>query len=307
MYEPGRIALIDVPSSAGARMAGQELGPQALRAAGLRARLTDVGFDVVDFDDSDLVAYTPDEASPKGQNLPLLLDVLRRVRRIVDRALEERAWPLVLGGDCTVTIGVLAGMSRHLQQTGLAYVDADLDLNTPETTRSGIFDGMVLAHLLGRGEDELRNLGERCPLLSEEHVALFGYGLGSGGVDAAELAILDASRMAKFPCEEVRGDAAGAAERALRALRDTGNSFFVHFDLDVVSAEDFPAVDVVHGYGLCLSEAQDALRVFVGSPGCIGMAVTEFNAAKDADGACADKLARVIAETVSTRLPKRGG
>ena len=304
MFEANRIALIDAPSSAGARMPGQELAPEALRAAGLKERLSDAGFDVVDFIGPDVTAYTPDDANPKRQNLPLLLDVSRRVSRAVDKAVDARAWPLVVGGDCTVTIGVLASLSRHLERLGLAYVDADLDLNTPDTTLSGVFDGMVLAHLLGRGQDELRNLGERCPLLAEEDVVLFGYGLESGGVDPAEITLLDASVMERFPCEEARADAAGAAARALQSLENGAGRFFLHFDLDVVSHEDFPAVDVPHSYGLELPRAQEALRVFAGSPACIGMAVTEFNAARDTDGACAARLVGTITETVSARTRK---
>ncbi|MDH3552751.1 MAG: arginase family protein, partial [Gammaproteobacteria bacterium] len=275
VFEKNNIALIGVPSSAGARQVGQEQAPQCLRAAGLVQRLISRGYSVMDLGDLNQVSYRRDTDNPKKQNLPLVLDVLGQVRESVKLAIANRAWPLILGGDCSITIGVIAAMIKHFPDLGLSYIDGDVDLNTPETTNTGIFDGMVLAHILGQGADELRQFGTRCPLLEEQQIALFGYSVQAGGIDPAEIDILRNTQMAKFPLEDIDADVQTAAIQALQELESKSDHILVHFDVDVVDYDDFPAVDVPHKPGLALAQAQEALGVFVGSRKSVGLVVTE--------------------------------
>ncbi|MDH3408942.1 MAG: arginase family protein, partial [Gammaproteobacteria bacterium] len=294
VFEKNNIALIGVPSSAGARQVGQEQAPQCLRAAGLVQRLISRGYSVMDLGDLNQVSYRRDTDNPKKQNLPLVLDVLGQVRESVKLAIANRAWPLILGGDCSITIGVIAAMIKHFPDLGLSYIDGDVDLNTPETTNTGIFDGMVLAHILGQGADELRQFGTRCPLLEEQQIALFGYSVQAGGIDPAEIDILRNTQMAKFPLEDIDADVQTAAIQALQELESKSDHILVHFDVDVVDYDDFPAVDVPHKPGLALAQAQEALGVFVGSRKSVGLVVTEFNAAHDAGGNLAETLLGTI-------------
>lgn len=127
------------------------------------------------------------------------MDVARRVADEVDRAAAGGRVPLVGGGDCSLSIGAIAGLLRREERLGLVYFDGDADLNTPETTPSGVFDGMVLAHVLGLGAPQLA----RRPLLREEDVALFGYNVEAGWIDPPELARLERSSMLKFPARLV--------------------------------------------------------------------------------------------------------
>lgn len=299
MFDENKIALIGVPSSAGARQTGQECAPQSLRTAGLVQRLSSRGYEVVDLGDLDQVSFRPDTENPKKQNLSLVLDVLGQVTESVELAIANRAWPLVLGGDCSITIGVIAALIKHFPDLGLAYVDGDVDLNTPETTHTGIFDGMVLAHILGRGADELRQFGSRCPLLGEQQIALFGYSAQAGGIDPVEIDILQNTQMAKFPLEEIDAGVQGAAIRALQELESKAEHILVHFDVDVVDYDDFPAVDVPHRPGLALAQTQEALGIFVGSRKSVGLVVTEFNAALDGDGDLAETLIGTIENAIA--------
>lgn len=150
-FDANKIAVVGVPSSAGARQVGQEQAPRCLRLSGLVENLRSNGHDVVDLGDLPQVSFSPDTQHPKQQNLTLVLSVLKQVAGAVELAVANRAWPLVVGGDCTITIGVLAALTKRFTNLGLIYLDGDVDLNTPETTNSGIFDGMVLAHVLGEG------------------------------------------------------------------------------------------------------------------------------------------------------------
>jgi arginase len=279
MTQPS-LALIGVPSSAGGRRTGQEGAPSAFRAVGLPEKLRTIGFDVSDLGDLPAVSFRPDPEHPRQQNLDLVVQVARQVADYVGRALAKGQLPLVLGGDCSLSLGVISGLLRHHSNLGLLYFDGDVDLNTPKTTPSGIFDGMVLAHVLGHGAPELAGIGPRLPLLSEEDVVLFGYDSQSGWIDPPELEILERSRMTKYPLSRVRADATAAATDALHLLESRSEAILIHFDVDVM---DFPAVDVPHPNGLDLESAFDALNVFLAAPICAAVVVTELNAELDPD------------------------
>lgn len=292
------LAVIGVPSSAGGRRTGQEGAPAAFRAAGLLEGLRAIGFDVADLGDLPPVSFRPDPEHPRQQNVDLVLDVGRQVADRVDRALASARMPIVLGGDCSLGLGVIAGVLRHQSDVGLLYFDADLDLNTPETTPSGILDGMVLAHVLGRGVPELAGIGPRRPLLGEEEVVVFGFDAESASIDPPELAALESSRMAQYPLSRIRADATGAAERALRNLEDRCKAMVVHFDVDVT---DLPAVDVPHPQGLDPDTAFDALSTFLAAPICTALVVTELNAELDPDHSHVARLVRGLVRAFAGR------
>ena len=291
------VSVIGVPSSAGARRTGQERAPAAYRAAGLLEKLRAKGRDVVDDGDSPSVSYRPDPGRPRRQNVDLVAEVARRTADRVERAAAGGRTPIVLGGDCTISLGVVAGLRRRHSRLGLLYFDGDVDLNTPETTPSGIFDGMVVAHLLGRGAAELSSLGPRVPLLSDEDIILFGYDAESGSLDPPELEVLERSRMATYPLSRVRPDPAAVAKDALSHLQRGPDDFLLHFDVDVTN---LAAADVHHPRGLDLDPAFAALEVFIASPACVGFVVTEFNAEKDPDGSQAVRVVEGLVECLSS-------
>jgi arginase len=293
-----RIDLLGAPSSAGARRRGQEEAPAALRAAGLVAALAARGLAVTDLGDVERAVFRPDTDHPRAQNRRLVARVVRSVAAAVEAASGDGALPLVLGGDCTVTLGVVAGLVRRAPDLGLLYVDGDLDLNTPATTPSGIFDGMVTAHLLGRGEPELARFGPRHPLLAESHLAFFGYDATSGAVDPPELDALAASSTPRFPAERVRAAPLAVAEEALAALSTRADRILVHFDVDVT---DTPAVDVPHPGGLSLETALAILGVLLASPQLAGLVVTEHNPRLDPAGVEARRLAAGLAAALPAR------
>ncbi|HSG82867.1 MAG TPA: arginase family protein, partial [Gemmatimonadota bacterium] len=158
-----RIGIVGVPSSAGARQTGQERAPWAFRQAGLVERLRSAGNPVTEYGDLPEVSFQPDQQRPKAQNLELVAEVANRLAERVEAIVRDDNLPVILGGDCTITLGVLAGMIRQAPDLDLLYFDGDLDLNTPDTTVSGILDGMVMAHILGEGVEALARLGPRYP------------------------------------------------------------------------------------------------------------------------------------------------
>lgn len=261
-------------------------------------RLKAEGLDVADLGDLPSVSFRPDSEHPRQQNLALVVGVARQVADRVGQALVGHRFLLVLGGDCSLTIGVIAGLLHGSRRLGLLYFDGDLDLNTPETTPSGVFDGMVLAHILGRGAPQLAGIGPRRPLLSEEDITLFGYSVESGFIDPPELEVLERSHMSKYPLARVQADPAGAARDALLHLERRSDAVLVHFDVDVMN---FPAADVPHPHGLDARSALAALRVFAMAPAFVGVVVTEFNSDRDPDGLHAERLVDVLAQALGTR------
>jgi len=285
-----RIAVIGVPSSAGARQTGQERAPFAFREAGIIDALRSTGFEVLDFGNLSPVAYRPDPGHPHAQNVELVRNVVSEVSEAFYRAASEDAVPFILGGDCTITLGAVSGLLRCDGNAGLIYFDGDVDFNDPSTTTSGIFDGMVMAHLMGRGAPELTRLGPTFPLLREDQICLFGYNNTAGWIDAPEMQLLQNSKLRKYPLEEIRNDVHFFAREATAMMEKRAERILVHFDVDVIEANDFPVADVLHSGGLPYRDAMDALRIFLSSQKVGGLVVTEFNANRDPNGQYARKL-----------------
>ena len=166
--------MIGVPSSAGAHHAGQELAPAALRSAGLIDRLTAAGVKATDAGDLPGSVFASDPDAVGGRNLRAVAAVARQVCDAVADVAASGRLPLVLGGDCTITIGVVAGFRRTEPDIALLYLDGDADLGVPGDGGSGIFDSMGITHMLGGGAPELAGLGGEVPLLTPDRLAIIG-------------------------------------------------------------------------------------------------------------------------------------
>jgi arginase len=172
------LAVVGVPSGAGACGVGQEQTPTALRRAGLIELLGDVGFHTSDLGDSPVVPWHPDRARPRTQNLDEVVEVVRSTTSRVADALRDREQTvLVLGGDCTVGIGTIAGARAAVGDVAVVYFDLHADLNTPASARDGALDWMALAHMLALegSEPALVAATGRRPLLQASQVVLFAH------------------------------------------------------------------------------------------------------------------------------------
>lgn len=294
-----KLGIVGVPTSAGARVTGPEQAPASLRNTGLTERLRDDGHDVVDYGDTESFKYSPDLRNPKAQNKLLVLRVCRLVAEKVEKVARQGLIPLVLGGDCSIAIGTLAAMTGVFPDTGLIYMDGDADLNTPETTPSGIIDGMVVAHLIGRGIKELSHMGNRYPILKEENIALFGLNLSTGYVDPPEIKFLETSPIALFTNETIRDvGPKTVAEQILAGLKSKVDKVFVHFDVDTIDSTEMPAKHLPHPNGLCLTDVEKALRVFAQDTSFLGIEITEFNPDRDPGHRYAKNIVELIASSL---------
>ena len=144
-----RVGLIGASSSAGAHWPGQEKAPRALRDAGLVERLESAGCAVADRGDMPRVRFRPDREHRRLHNLATVVGVARGVAKHVESALGDGEVPLVIGGDCTIELGVLSGFLRAGQDPALLYLDGGLDLRTPADNPTGILDSMGVTHMIG--------------------------------------------------------------------------------------------------------------------------------------------------------------
>ena len=222
------------------------------------------------------------------------------VAEVADRVAAVRAAgrrPLVVGGDCTVTLGVVAGLARH-EDVGVLYVDGDADLNTPASSASGVLDTMGVTHLLGDGAPTLAGAGPRTPLLTADSLELFGF--DPGELDTGQWTRLVGHRLSATPAPVVREDPAGTARAALRRLE---GAVLVHLDVDVLDTGVFPLANSPHPAGLALDELQSCLEVFFGSDRLPGLVLTEVNPDHDPDGVLVAQLVEVLAAALGQRPP----
>lgn len=274
--------LIGVPTSAGAHHAGQERAPDALRAAGLAERLAAAGEKVHDTGNLPGAAFAVDHEHPGGRNLAAVARVAREVADAVAAAGDGRL-PLVVGGDCTITLGVIAGLRRRHPDVGLVYVDGDTDVGVPGDGGSGIFDSMGVSHLLGRGAPELTGLGGPAPLLDGARLAIVGA--DPRETDDAGRSYLAASGVSLQEAPAFLADPAAAAARAIGAVAAASGPVVVHLDVDVVDSGDLPLANFPHyGSGPRLDDVTACLRVLRAHPSFAGLVLTEVNPTHDADG-----------------------
>lgn len=270
------LTVLGVPTSAGAFAPGQERAPAALRDAGLLSALGQRGVEVRDLGDSPVWRWRPDRERPRAQNLGAVTAIARDTAERVEAALGDGPL-LVLGGDCSIELGVLAGHLVQDTSVGLVYLDLHPDLNTPESVVEGTFDWMGMAHALGveGAEPELAGIGPRTPLLDDDQVLFLGY--GPERARPFELDQIVRRGLSAIPVDAVAADPEAAAGRALE-FASRFDRLLVHFDVDVVDFNDAQlSEDAVRGDGLTLDAAMRALRVLASSERFSAVTVTEIN------------------------------
>jgi arginase len=293
-----RIGIIGVPTSAGAFAPGQEAAPQALREAGLVERLHEHGLEVRDHGDRERWRWRPDRENRYAQNLDKVVEIVTDTARRVADVAGSGELTLVLGGDCTVGVGTIAGHSADGRRPRVIYFDAHADLNVPASVRPGTLDWMGMAHMLGEEGacTELVRAGPRAPLLEPDRVVLLGWDEVQS--EPHERAAIERLGMEVIPAGEVAADPMAAAARALALLETPGESLLVHFDVDVIDFTDTPlSENWGRNEGITYDAAATALRALLASPRLAGLTVTELNPAHvEAGSGSVQRLVRDMAD-----------
>jgi len=274
-----QLSVLGVPSSAGSYASGQEDAPGALRDAGLIRKINAASTRPV-YDIGDLPRYRwrPDRAQPRAQNLDEVVATATRVSEVVNSSLEAGGSLLVLGGDCTIGIGVVAGCVAAGLDPGLVYFDMHTDLNTPSSVIDGALDWMGLAQMLGiEGSVEaLRDIGIRSPLLSIENVAVIGF--EHSQATEWERDLIDRMGLKSVAADDVRADPHAASRTALDMLVETAGPLVAHFDVDVIDFVDAPlSENTGRNVGITLEHALAVMDDLVDEPRVRVLTITELN------------------------------
>lgn len=271
------LALLGAPTAAGAYGPGQELTPARLRAHGLVAALTSAGADVLDLGDTAVSEFSDDPGSPDAQNVA---GVRRAALAVADRlseALGSGRAAVVVGGDCTIALGVVAAArATGAGRVGLAYVDLDGDLNVPATADEGRLDWMGVAHLLDLPgtRPELTDLGPGRPMLAPRDVVL----LGTHSLTGWEQETIDRLAITVETADTVRRDRAGVLTRTSRWASEL-DLLLVHLDVDVL---DFDTLALSHEIrrdvgGLHPDDVRGLIAGLCALPGAAALSVAEVN------------------------------
>ena len=274
-----RIRIIGVPMDLGASRRGVDMGPSALRVAGLHSRLRHLGQQVED--GGNIAVHQPEE-QPYGEKNAKYLDEIARTCKdladIVRRALDDDVLPLVLGGDHSIAVGTTAGVAAHFykksKRIGLVWLDAHGDMNTPESSPSGNVHGMPLASIMGYGPPQLVQLAGVEPMVEPRNVALVGI----RDLDAKERRLVKDSGVHIFTMRDIdeRGMRDVMAE-ALRFASENTAGIAVSLDLDFVEPADAPGVGTPVRGGVTYREAHLAMEMIADSGLMVSFEIVEIN------------------------------
>ncbi len=273
------IKIIGVPLDLGASRRGTDTGPSALRIAGLGANLTRIGYTVQTEEDIQVPAMeTRQLSSVDARFKDEILDVCTTLCNRVQATMEAGEYPLVIGGDHSIAMGTVSGVSaqfrKHNKTLGLVWFDAHGDMNTPKSSPSGNIHGMPLAHLLGHGDDDLANIGGFKGKVDPKKVALVGI----RDIDPREVSIIRESGIHVFTMRDIdeRGMARIARE-VLKIVDEGTDGFHVSFDVDGCDPEVIPGSGTLVPGGISFREAHLLLEYFADTKHMVSMEVVELN------------------------------
>jgi len=274
-----KIRIIGVPMDLGASRRGVDMGPSALRVAGLQARIKQLGLQVEDI--GNISVKQPEEMSygeKRAKYLAEIADACKDLAAIVEKALDENMTPVVLGGDHSIAAGSLSGVAGYFRKKekkiGLIWLDAHGDINTPESSPSGNVHGMPLAAAMGYGATELVELQGFKPKVEPQNISLVGI----RDLDSQEKKLAKKSGVHVFTMRDI--DERGMREvmsDALKYAMDDTDGISVSLDMDFVDPSDAPGVGTPVRGGVTYREAHLAMEMLADTEAMVSLEVVEIN------------------------------
>ncbi|MEM1449791.1 MAG: arginase [Planctomycetota bacterium] len=277
--QPSSVALIGVPMDLGGNRRGVDMGPSALRIAGIEEGIRGLGIEFVDRGNipvGDPRGEAP--ADPRAKFLPAIAEACGHLAGAVRGALADGHFPLVVGGDHSIAVGTVAGVVGHHRErgedVGVIWYDAHADMNTPDTSESGNVHGMPLASIVGIGPDELTGLAGDAPMVRPSRVAMVGI----RDVDAAEARTVKGSDVACFTMREIDEQGIRAVmEQAIAFATDGTAGFHLSFDVDGTDPTVCPGVGTPVAGGVTYREAHTVMEMAATSGRMLSLELCEIN------------------------------
>ena len=296
LREKRTIRIIGVPMDLGASRRGTDMGPSALRIAGLGARLRGIGFNVAREEDIPVPAMeTRSLEDSNARYKPQILEVCTELAERTRNILDEGDFPLVIGGDHSIAIGTFSGVSSHFheqnEKIGLIWFDAHGDMNIPETSPSGNIHGMPLSHLLGKGDPDLSGILGFAPKVDPRNVAIIGL----RSIDALERRIINESGIKALTMRDIdeRGMARVACE-ALEVVNDGTAGFHVSFDVDGCDPSVIPGSGTLVPGGVQFREAHLLMEYCADAGTMTSLEIVELNPFLDHKNISAERTLELI-------------
>lgn len=294
------VFVIKVPFKLGGAQIGSDLGPDAICQAGLRERLVEMGIGIRDVISLNMPLHNNIEIIDKNlRYLPQVIDMAEDLKKLVEDVLSKGAFPLILGGDHSISLGTLTGLARVQKEFGLIWMDAHGDFNTHETTRTGNIHGMSLAASLGLGASDIVNIGGIAAKVREEHTALVGV----RELDLEERDLLRKSRVNIFTIRDI--DKMGISpviKQAISYVSGGKRPVYLSLDIDVLDPGVVAGTATPVVGGLTYREAQLAMELIADECMLVGMDVVEVNPILDTGG---NKTAQLAVDLICTALGKK--
>jgi len=294
-----RVGILGVPLDLGASLRGTDMGPSAIRYAGLADALGAIGHTVTEFGNVTVPVAGQIHGAAPLRYLDEIVSVCERVADAVGGLMDAGQVPLVLGGDHSLALGTLAAVGRRHPDVGLIWMDAHGDFNTPETSASGNIHGMPLAAIVGRGDPALVNVGGLHPKVQESQTAL----VGARDLDPGERLALRESAVTVLTMKEI--DELGIADVIRQALQvASGNGsrpLHLSLDMDVVDPIRAPGVGTSVDGGLNFREAHLAMELISQSGALVSMEIVECNPIRDQE----NRTGRLAAGLAASAFGKR--
>ncbi|MGH9620197.1 MAG: arginase [Bryobacteraceae bacterium] len=297
------IAILGAPLDLGAGRRGVDMGPSALRLAGLNTKLPSLGYEIEDLGN---VSVAQQESTPTGPtNAKYLAHIAKTCEKLagmVVGAMDAQKFPLVLGGDHSIAVGTVSGAAAALRKrggkTGLIWIDAHADMNTPESSPSGNVHGMPLACCIGCGPRELTDLLGFAPKVEGKNVALVGI----RDVDIRERDIVRHSGVTPFTMRDIdeRG-LRNVMEQAIAIASNGTAGFHLSLDMDAVDPHEAPGVGTPVRGGMTYREAHLAMEMLSDSHSMLSMEIVEVNPVLDET----NRTALLGVELVMSAMGKR--
>ena len=295
-----QVCVLGVPMDLGADRRGVDIGASALRYAGLKDSLQNLGYVV--HDQGNISVAQPEskpEGHPRLKYLEPIVHASEELATVVTEALQKGEFPLVLGGDHSIALGSISGVARVHKDIGVLWIDAHADFNTEETTPSGNIHGMILAALAGLGNERLTHLGGWSPKLSTATIAI----VGARSLDREEQSLLRSQYIHVFTMSDIdqRGISAIICE-ALAVVSPHDNPIHLSLDMDALDPQEAPGVGTPVRGGLSYREAHLVMEMISDTHRLISMDVVEVNPILDRQNTTAQLAVELILSALGKKI-----
>ncbi|MFC3779340.1 arginase [Bacillus chungangensis] len=258
-----KISIVGVPMDLGQMRRGVDMGPSAIRYAGVVERLEKLGYEIKDIGDIEIgAADRGHDSSNNLRNLKAVAEGNERLAKKIDGIIQQNRFPLVLGGDHSIAIGTLAGVAKHYKELGVIWYDAHGDLNTADTSPSGNIHGMPLAASLGYGHPSLTEIGKYSPKIKPENVVV----IGARDLDDGEKEFIKENNIKVYTMHEIdRLGMAQVMEQTIDYLKNRTDGVHLSLDLDGLDPNDAPGVGTPVLGGISYRESHLAMEMLAES------------------------------------------